>query len=48
LHTGRPLARLLGYPAELTEPLPEPAIESFAGVGNPFMFGDLRPGEVVV
>jgi arsenite methyltransferase len=47
-HTGRPLARLLGYPAELTEPLPEPVIESFAGVGNPFVSGDLRPGEVVV
>ena len=47
-HTGRPLARLLGYPAELTDPLPEPVIESFAGVGNPFVFGALRPGETVV
>jgi arsenite methyltransferase len=47
-HTGRPLARLLGYPAEETDPLPEAVIESFAGVGNPFIFGKLRPGETVV
>jgi arsenite methyltransferase len=47
-HTGRPLARLLGYRAEVTDPLPEPVIESFAGVGNPFVFGDLRPGEAVI
>jgi len=47
-HTGRPLARLLGYPAEVTDPLPEPVIESFAGVANPFIFGELQPGETVV
>ena len=47
-HTGRPLARMLGYPAELTDPLPEPVIESFAGVANPFIFGKLQPGETVV
>jgi SAM-dependent methyltransferase len=47
-HTGRPLARLLGYPADETDPLPESVIESFAGVGNPFVFGALRPGETVV
>ena len=47
-HTGRPLARLLGYSAETTDPLPELVIESFAGVGNPFVFGALRPGEIVV
>jgi SAM-dependent methyltransferase len=47
-HTGRPLARLLGYPARDTDPLPEAVIESFAGVGNPFVFGALQPGETVV
>jgi arsenite methyltransferase len=47
-HTGRPLARLLGYPAEVTDPLPEPVIESFAGVANPFIFGELQAGETVV
>jgi SAM-dependent methyltransferase len=47
-HTGRPLARLLGYPPEETDPLPDAAIESFAGVGNPFIFGTLQPGETVV
>ncbi|MCC6174412.1 MAG: methyltransferase domain-containing protein [Chloroflexi bacterium] len=47
-HTGRPLARLLCYAPEHIDPLPEPVIESFAGVGNPFVFGELRPGEIVV
>ena len=47
-HTGRPLARLLGYPADATDPLPDSAIESFAGVGNPFVFGEPGPGETVV
>lgn len=47
-HTGRHLARLLGYPPEVTDPLPESVIESFAGVANPFIFGDLQPGETVV
>jgi SAM-dependent methyltransferase len=47
-HTGRPLARMLGYPAAETDQLPDAAIESFAGVGNPFVFGPLQPGETVV
>ena len=47
-HTGRPLARLLGYPEAETAALPEAVIESFAGVANPFVFGPLRPGEMVV
>jgi SAM-dependent methyltransferase len=47
-HTGRPLARLLGYPAEVTDSLPESVIESFAGVANPFIFGELEAGETVV
>lgn len=47
-HTGRPLARMLGYPADVVDALPDTAVESFAGVGNPFIFGPLRPGETVV
>ena len=47
-HTGRFLADRLGYPAERVESLPDPVIESFAGVGNPFSWGDLAPGERVV
>ena len=47
-HTGRPLARMLGYPMDVVDQLPPGAIESFAGTGNPFLFGDLAPGETVV
>src|SRR5512147_2206824 len=47
-HTGRPLARLLGYPEEWLVGLPESSIESFAGTGNPFHLGALKPGEKVV
>lgn len=46
-HTGRPLARLLDYPA-LVDDLPDPAVESFAGVGNPFSLRPLQAGERVV
>ena len=35
-HTGRPLARILGYADAWLEQVPEPSIESFAGTGNPF------------
>ncbi len=47
-HTGRPLARMLEYADEWLEGLPESCIESFAGTGNPFSLGELRPGERVV
>ena len=47
-HTGRPLARMLEYADEWLEGLPESSIESFAGTGNPFTLGELRPGERVV
>lgn len=47
-HTGRPLARLLGYDDAWLEGIPEGAIESFAGTGNPFSLGLLQPGERVV
>ena len=47
-HTGRKLAALLGYRADWLERIPEAAIESFAGTGNPFSLGELRPGERVL
>lgn len=47
-HTGRPLARLLGYPDEWLEKIPELSIESFAGTGNPFSLGALQSGDKVV
>ncbi len=47
-HTGRPLARLLGYDDQWLEGIPERSIESFAGTGNPFSLGLLQPGERVV
>ncbi len=47
-HTGRPLARLLGYDDQLLEGIPIGSIESFAGTGNPFSLGVLQPGERVV
>jgi arsenite methyltransferase len=47
-HTGRPLAHMLEYADEWLEGIPEHSIESFAGTGNPFSLGELRPGERVV
>jgi SAM-dependent methyltransferase len=47
-HTGRPLARRLGYEEAIVARMPERAIEAFAGVGNPFSLGILNPGERVV
>jgi arsenite methyltransferase len=47
-HTGRPLARQLGYDEAVVAALPDSAVEAFAGVGNPFSLGVLNPGERVV
>ena len=47
-HTGRPLARRLGYDDAVVDPLPDAAVESFAGVGNPFSLRTLAPGERIV
>jgi arsenite methyltransferase len=47
-HTGRPLARRPGYDDEVVGRMPDSAVEAFAGVGNPFSLGVLRPGERVV
>lgn len=47
-HTGRPLARKLGYDDTAVDALPDRAVESFAGVANPFALRALQPGERVV
>ena len=47
-HTGRMLAARLGYDASIVEALPDRAVESFAGVGNPFSLRPLAEGERVV
>jgi len=45
--TGRAWAEDLDYPAELAR-VPEGAVESFAGVANPYSLGRLKPGEQVL
>jgi arsenite methyltransferase len=45
--TGRAWAEDLDYPEELSS-VPDTAIESFAGVANPFSLGRLEPGEKVL
>ncbi len=47
-HTGARLAAMLGYPEDRVKALPASAVDSFAGTGNPFEFGDMKPGETVV
>jgi arsenite methyltransferase len=44
---GRPWAEDLGYPEELAS-VPDGAVESFAGVANPWQLGRLAPGERVL
>ena len=45
--TGRAWAEDLGYPDELAR-VPDSAVESFAGVANPWALGRLAPGERVL
>jgi SAM-dependent methyltransferase len=47
-HTGRPLAEMLGYNKADVDWLPASTVDSFAGTGNPFSQGALRPGEAVL
>ncbi len=47
-HHGRYLARLLGYPDEVVDNLPNSLVESFAGTGNPFSLGPVNEGERVL
>jgi SAM-dependent methyltransferase len=47
-HTGRYLAKHLGYDDEFVGSLPDEAVESFAGVANPFSLQPLSEGERIV
>lgn len=47
-HTGRALAARLGYQTDMVDALPDRAVESFAGVANPFSLRRLAKGERVV
>jgi arsenite methyltransferase len=47
-HTGRGLAARLGYDKAVADSLPDAAVESFAGVANPFALRSLIMGERVV
>ncbi len=47
-HTGRPLAARLEYEQAAVDALPDRAVESFAGVGNPFSLRRIQPGDRVV
>jgi arsenite methyltransferase len=47
-HTGRDLARRLGYEENALSALPDRAVESFAGVANPFRLRRPARGERVV
>ena len=47
-HTGRMLAQRLGYDAATVAAMPDAAVESFAGVANPFSLRRLQQGEKVV
>jgi arsenite methyltransferase len=47
-HTGRRLAARLGYNTAVVDTLPDAAVESFAGVANPFSLRPLVAGERVV
>ncbi|MFB3150962.1 MAG: methyltransferase domain-containing protein [Alphaproteobacteria bacterium] len=47
-HTGRPLAKRLGYDDTMVGAMPDAAVESFSGVGNPFSLRSLDKGERVI
>ena len=47
-HTGRAAAKRLGYDSAVVDAMPDIAVESFAGVANPFSLRTLEQGESVV
>jgi len=46
--TGRAGLEALKYDPEILKTLPETALSSFCGVGNPFSQGPMNPGETVI
>jgi SAM-dependent methyltransferase len=47
-HTGRPAAARLSYDPAMVDPMPDAAVESFAGVANPFSLAQITAGEKIV
>ena len=47
-HTGRELTKRLAYDQSLVDALPDAAVESFAGVANPFSLREIKEGEKVL
>ncbi len=47
-HTGRPLAKMLGYEDADVDWLPAAAVDSFAGTGNPLSAGRLPSGATIL
>lgn len=45
---GPESAKAVGYPEDLVDSFPPTVTEAFAGVGNPFSLGAIRPGETVL
>jgi ubiquinone/menaquinone biosynthesis C-methylase UbiE len=46
--TGRTACEFVGYPAARLDAIPATAVESFAGVGYPFMVDAIREGDTVL
>lgn len=46
--TGRSSCLHLGYPEDELDAIPDRAVDSFAGVGYPFLADVIRPGDTVV
>ncbi|MGQ0639763.1 MAG: methyltransferase domain-containing protein, partial [Gemmatimonadaceae bacterium] len=46
--TGRPACEFVGYPADHLDAVPVTALESFAGVGYPFLSKVIRVGDTVL
>lgn len=46
--TGRAACLYVGYPERELDAIPATAVESFAGVGYPFLGDHIRPGDAVV
>lgn len=46
--SGSALADRLWYAKSMLEDVPDDAVSSFAGVGNPFTLGSIEPGEIVL
>ncbi len=46
--TGRSACLYVGYPEAELDAIPATAVESFAGVGYPFLAGVIEPGDTVV